>query len=61
LRSWDAFLIPWPLSRGRFAYGEPLRVPRSAAEAEREQARRRLEEALQRLSAEVGDSPEWKS
>jgi lysophospholipid acyltransferase (LPLAT)-like uncharacterized protein len=61
LRSWDAFLIPRPLSRGRFAYGEPVRVPRAAGEAEREQARRRLEDALQRLSEEVGGPPEWKS
>jgi hypothetical protein len=54
-------MIPRPLSRGRFAYGEPLRVPRAAGEAEREQARRRLEEALQRLSEEVGGPAEWKS
>lgn len=28
LRSWDRFVVPLPLSRVHFAYGEPLRVAR---------------------------------
>jgi len=46
LRSWDRFLVPLPLSRGLFVYGEPIVVQRDADEAAIEAARVRLEEAL---------------
>ena len=34
LKTWDRFRIPKPFSRGRHFFGEPLRVPANADEAE---------------------------
>ena len=46
LRSWDRFLVPLPLARGLFVYGDPIEVPRDADEAALEAARAALEAAL---------------
>jgi lysophospholipid acyltransferase (LPLAT)-like uncharacterized protein len=46
LNSWDRFQIPLPFSRCVVEYLEPVRVPREATDAEREAARRALEERL---------------
>lgn len=51
--TWDRFLIPLPFGRGLFLYGEPIRVSREADETEQEEARLRLEAALNRLTDEA--------
>lgn len=62
LGSWDRTLLPYPLARGLFVYGEPLRVPRDAGDDGEERARIALEAELDRLTdladAEVGIAPE---
>mgnify|MGYP001126130148 CR=1 FL=1 len=62
LRSWDRTLLPRPFARGIFVYGEPVRVPRDAGDEDRERARRRVEEDLDRLTdrldEETGIGPE---
>jgi lysophospholipid acyltransferase (LPLAT)-like uncharacterized protein len=58
LRSWDRTLLPRPFGRGLYVYGEPIRVPRAAGEAECEQLRRRIEAQIDavtdRADCEVG-------
>lgn len=51
--SWDSFIMPYPFSKGVFICGEPVRVSSSAAPGEMEEARARLEDALNRLTAEA--------
>lgn len=57
LRSWDAFQIPLPFSRGLFVYGEPLRIPehadRDAVEATRRELQASLEDLTRRAEARV--------
>ncbi len=53
LNSWDRYFIPKPFSRLVLYVGTPVRVSRGAGKAEREGARRRLEEALDRLCEEA--------
>ena len=57
LRSWDRFLVAKPFGRGVFVWGEPIYVGRDNVD----QARRDLEDSLNRLTAEadqhVGRSP----
>ena len=53
LKTWDRFLVPLPFGRGLFVYGEPIRVSRDAGEREQEEARHRLEAALNRLTDEA--------
>lgn len=50
LGSWDRTLLPLPFGRGLFVYGEPLTVAREADAAGREEARRTLEQELDRLT-----------
>jgi lysophospholipid acyltransferase (LPLAT)-like uncharacterized protein len=50
LRSWDRFLVPLPLSRVHFLYGEPLTVERRADPAE---AAAELKRRLDRAEAEA--------
>ena len=45
-KSWDRFQIPLPFSRCDMIFGQPIRVPRSADEAEREKLRVELERGL---------------
>ena len=45
--------MPLPFGRGLFLYGEPIRVSREAGEGEQEEARRRLEAVLNRLTDEA--------
>ena len=45
--------MPLPFGRGLFLYGEPIRVSRDAGAGEQEEARLRLEEALNRLTDEA--------
>ncbi len=53
LPSWDRFVIALPFSRGTFRWGTPIAVAADADEAAMEQARRAVEEQLNRLCAEA--------
>jgi len=46
LKSWDRFQVPLPFSRCDMVFGQPIRVPREATDAEREALRRELEASL---------------
>ncbi|TAL05404.1 MAG: DUF374 domain-containing protein [Verrucomicrobia bacterium] len=50
LKSWDRFLVPLPFARCEMIYGRPLRVPREATPAEREELRRQLEAELKAIT-----------
>jgi lysophospholipid acyltransferase (LPLAT)-like uncharacterized protein len=49
-KSWDRFQIPLPFGRVDVVFGEPLRLPREASDAEREEHRRQLEERLRAMT-----------
>lgn len=51
--SWDSFILPYPFSRGVFICAEPIRVDRDAGGAQMEEARKRLEDTLCRITAEA--------
>jgi lysophospholipid acyltransferase (LPLAT)-like uncharacterized protein len=46
LRSWDRFTVAFPLSRGVFVWGEPVRVPADASPEALEEARLAVETGL---------------
>lgn len=46
VKSWDHFEIPLPFSRCKMTFGEPIRVPRGATEAERGRLREHLQGVL---------------
>ncbi len=50
LKSWDAFQIPLPFSRCDLRIGAPVRVPREATDAQREEIRLQLEQSLKSIS-----------
>jgi lysophospholipid acyltransferase (LPLAT)-like uncharacterized protein len=50
LKSWDAFQIPLPFSRCNLCAGAPVRVPREATDAAREELRLQLEQTLKEIS-----------
>jgi lysophospholipid acyltransferase (LPLAT)-like uncharacterized protein len=52
LKSWDAFQIPLPFSRCIFRMGAPVRVPRDATDAQREEIRLQLEQTLKKISVD---------
>lgn len=52
VRSWDRFQIPLPFSRCDMVLGPPLRVPRQASDAEREQLRQQLQRTLREISGD---------
>ncbi len=52
LKSWDRFQIPLPFSTWEVVFGEPLRVPRKADDAEREKLRLELETRLKEMTRE---------
>jgi lysophospholipid acyltransferase (LPLAT)-like uncharacterized protein len=54
---WDRFMVPKPFSRIRLKYGEPVRIPPDADQAEVERIAAELQAALNRLTADVdGDA-----
>lgn len=53
MSSWDRFVVAWPFNRGVLIYGEPIFVPRDATPAQLEAARRDIEDALNRITAEA--------
>ncbi len=50
LKSWDRFQVPLPFARCEVAVGKLMRVPRDAAEAEREALRKQLEDELRSIT-----------
>jgi len=46
LNSWDRFQIPLPFARCEMSFGAPIRVPREATDAERDQLRAQLRDVL---------------
>lgn len=51
LRSWDAFMIPWPFSRVAVVYGPPIYVPASATPALVQAKRQEVETSLRTITA----------
>ena len=54
LSSWDGFIVPYPLARGVFLYGEPMSVEEAADRDAMERARLTLEERMRALAAQAG-------
>jgi len=50
LKSWDAFIIPYPFSRGVFICGEPIYIKRDSSPEELEEGRLLLERTLRELT-----------
>ena len=50
LASWDRTLVPYPFGRAVFHYGDPIRVPREAADAEQQRLQQLLEDELDRVT-----------
>lgn len=50
VKSWDRFQIPLPFSRCELNLAPPIRVPREATDAEREELRQRLEAAMRGMT-----------
>jgi len=61
LKSWDRFLVAWPLGRGVVVWGEPIEVPRDADTDALEDLRRQVEDGLNAITEEadrqMGRSP----
>lgn len=53
LGTWDNLIIPLPFGRGAMVWGEPITVPRETDEAEIARLRQKLEDELNRVSAEA--------
>ena len=52
-KSWDRFVLPFPGSDGRVAYGTPIHVPEDADGETLRACRRRLETELNRITVET--------
>lgn len=50
LNSWDRFIVPYPFTRARLVYGEPIYVPLTADKASLESCRLTLEQEMQRIT-----------
>ena len=50
LKSWDRLQIPLPFARCNFIVGRPVRVPREASDAQREELRLELERTLKAIT-----------
>jgi hypothetical protein len=59
LNSWDGHMIPLPFSKSFVLYGEPVRVPQSMTDEEREERRRMLENVLNDLAAKADALAGW--
>ncbi len=49
-KSWDRFQVPLPFGRCEVSFGDPIRVPHNASDAERETLRQKLEQAMQAIT-----------
>jgi lysophospholipid acyltransferase (LPLAT)-like uncharacterized protein len=52
-KSWDRYMVPLPFARAIMIFGEPIYVPPDAADAEVEEIRLRLQDAMNRIEAEA--------
>lgn len=52
-KSWDRFILPYPFTKCRLQYGDPLYVPASADRAEENRIRINLEKELNRVNSKV--------
>lgn len=50
IKSWDHFLVPLPFAHCEMVIGRPVRVPREATDAEREELRKQLEAELRAIT-----------
>ena len=55
IRSWDKYMLPYPFSKARMVFGEPLVIPEGADDAAVEEVRLKLESEINRLEAIAGD------
>jgi lysophospholipid acyltransferase (LPLAT)-like uncharacterized protein len=60
LKTWDRFVIPWPLARIALAIGEPITVPRVQTPAQMEDLQREMEQRLHALYSAAAASLEKK-
>jgi hypothetical protein len=51
--SWDRILMPYPFAKGAGVYGDLIVVPRQLSDDDMEVWRRKLEDELNRVSAEA--------
>jgi lysophospholipid acyltransferase (LPLAT)-like uncharacterized protein len=51
IRSWDKYMLPYPFSKARMVFGEPLVIPDGADDAAVEEVRLKLESEINRLEA----------
>ena len=52
LKSWDRFQVPLPFARCVVQFGQPMRIPREADEAERERLRGELEARMKAITSD---------
>ena len=55
VKSWDKYMLPYPFSKARMVFGDPITVAEDADEATVEQARLKLESEINRLEAIASD------
>ena len=55
VKSWDKYMLPYPFSKARMVFGEPLLIPEGADEAVVEEVRLKLESEINRLEAIASD------
>lgn len=53
VRSWDSYMVPLPFARAWFVVGEPIYVPSTLSEVERQSLSEQLELAVNRLECEA--------
>jgi len=53
LSSWDRFVVAYPFGRGVILWGDPITIARDADEDEVERGRQRIEDELNRITAEA--------
>lgn len=51
--SWDRFLAAMPFGRGVFVWGEPIDVPHTTDKAQLEEARQKVEDSLNAITAQA--------
>ena len=54
LSSWDSMIVPKPFTRGVYAIGDPLEIPKQASESELEKFSARIETSLNEIT-EIAD------
>lgn len=54
-KSWDKYMLPYPFSKARMIFGDPMFVPENATDEEVEAIRLRFEQEIHRLQALADD------